>query len=93
MNDHLKQYCHVFMLNNPFLDCSNEMNKKNLKKFCQVFTLDASTLNYSNGTTKVSERRRQNKVPRPPNAFILYRKDKQFNVMNQYNLSNCQVSK
>ncbi|CAG8841248.1 18041_t:CDS:1, partial [Gigaspora margarita] len=92
MNDSLKKFCHVFMLENPILDCSSEMNKQNLKKFCPVFTINAPTLNCSNGTTKVSKRR-QIKVPRPPNAFILYRKDKQFSVMNQYNLSNCQVSK
>ncbi|CAG8834741.1 20029_t:CDS:1 [Gigaspora margarita] len=81
MND-FKNFCNIFMVDNPILDCSNEMNKQSL-------ILGAPTLNCS---TKVSKRR-QEKVPRPSNAFILYRKDKQFNVKNQYNLSNCQVSK
>ncbi|CAG8461044.1 1344_t:CDS:2 [Dentiscutata erythropus] len=45
-----------------------------------------------NETIKVSEQ--SNKIPRPPNAFILYRRRKQIGIKAQNkNLTNAQISK
>ncbi|CAG8722147.1 9037_t:CDS:2 [Gigaspora margarita] len=91
MSEYLKNYCHVFMFDAPILNYSNEKND-----------FDVPILNCSNEINDIDARprkraRRQNKVkrvPRPPNAFILYRTNKHLDVKAQNkNLTNAQVSK
>ncbi|CAG8565782.1 12303_t:CDS:2 [Dentiscutata heterogama] len=91
MNEHFKESCHVFMLNEI-----NDLNASILNRSYEIN--DCDTLILKNETIKVRKRTprqdKVNRVPRPPNAFILYRKDKQFDVMTQNkNLTNAQVSK
>ncbi|CAG8769186.1 26212_t:CDS:2 [Gigaspora margarita] len=88
INEHFKKSCHVFML--------NEINNLNASILNRSYEMnDRDTLILNNETIKARKRTpRQDKVPRPPNAFILYRKENQFDVKTQNkNLSNAQVSK
>ncbi|CAG8819122.1 3366_t:CDS:1, partial [Gigaspora margarita] len=91
MNEHFKKSCHMFMLNKI-----NDLNASILNHSYKIN--DCDTLILKNETIKARKRTprqdKVNRVSRPPNTFILYRKDKQFDIKTQNkNLTNAQISK
>ncbi|CAG8511420.1 1783_t:CDS:1, partial [Gigaspora margarita] len=68
---------------------------QDLKKYCHVFMVDSGSIvtPTNTNTTKLSKRKLK-EVRRPQNAFILYRNNKQSDVIAQNkNITNAEVSK
>ncbi|PVU89430.1 hypothetical protein BB559_005100 [Furculomyces boomerangus] len=56
-------------------------------------TLNMGLMEFENNLYKKSKQQKQKRTPRPPNAFILYRKDKQESVIKSHSgVSNKEIS-
>ncbi|CAI2185668.1 20581_t:CDS:1 [Funneliformis geosporum] len=105
MDEAMKKYCHLL-----FFDISGKSQEKGLKNNndnvrpilndssqpSQKMTTTIAQTNLPNKSIKQRKPRakKPKRTPRPPNAFILYRKAKQPDVIAQNNhLSNADVSK
>src|SRR5436309_3055836 len=97
-----KKYCHLLMFD--IFEQNQETSQKNDGSDDRKLYSNGSSQETLTATTTVTSKIKSKKrkprakepkrTPRPPNAFILYRKAKQLEVVAQdKNLTNAQVSK